>query len=70
MKLKDAIKVMEEKRPVVYVFGQNIIEYKQINSIIIRMESGEPKAMAELQDKNTEKAISTVYLDRIYEKGE
>lgn len=70
MKLKDAIKAMEEKTPVVHVFGQNIMEYKNINSIVIKMESGVPKAMAELQDKKQKNATYTAYLDRIYEKGE
>ena len=61
---------MEEKTPVIHKFGQNITEYKQINSIIIKMECGEMKAVAELQDKKRENATFTGYLDRIYEKGE
>lgn len=70
MKFEDAIKVMEEKRPVFHMLGRDITEYKHINSIIIKMESGVPKAMAELQDKKQKNATCTAYLDRIYEKGE
>lgn len=70
MKFEDAIKVMEEKRPVFHMLGRDITEYKHINSIIIKMESGVPKAMAELQDKKQKNATYTAYLDRIYEKGE
>lgn len=70
MKLKDAIKAMEEKTPVIHKFGRDVTEYKHIKSIVIKMECGEMKAVAELQDKKRENATFTGYLDRIYEKGE
>lgn len=70
MKFEDAIKVMEEKKPVIHKFGRDVTEYKHIKSIMIKMEHGEMKAVAELQDKKRENATFTGYLDRIYEKGE
>lgn len=70
MKFEDAIKAMEEKKPVIHKFGRDVTEYKHIKSIMIKMEHGEMKAVAELQDKKRENATFTGYLDRIYEKGE
>ena len=70
MRLKEAIKAMEERVPVVHKFGRDVTEYKHIKSIMIKMECGEMKAVAELQDKKRENATFTGYLDRIYEKGE
>ena len=70
MKLKDAISVMEEKKPVVHVKGRDITEYKNINSITIKMEFGMVKVVAELQDKRRDNVTFTGYIDKIYEKGE
>lgn len=65
MDYNQAVKAMRLRLPIIYKFGRNVQEYQKINKIITKIEFGEVKVMAELQDPKRDNVIFIGYIERI-----